>query len=460
MNKLTREQVEGALSLIQQGLNLTKGQTLLLLYQADLADAAECIKVAARQSGVQVDGREFRREDFSHGYPESFSPDKLTKFAFYEGIALLIEWSEETTKWRLALLRDLMNQPQGWRIASMPGVDLNGLASCKSDFASIKNYSKTAFAVVARSRLATLQTVNPDGGVDELTIPIGSYLPIISTGEIAPSSWGNFPSGETFVVPNPYKAKGAATIRGSIPMRPLKSNEWVRFRLERGRMRFSSIEASSPDIREQFASLFFTPGGRAKCQNANALAELGIGTNPGIRYLTGKPIFDEKKLGTVHIAFGRNDQFHGPLISGVHHDIVCTGCTLTLHGKYQKYDLIHRGRFNLDEENAMPKLNQFTAFPETRKKVSLGNLVFDFSDDNGQSVLRVKYSTTRENVTFKVAKGECAAAAKRILDRVASEGHVPINQLIGASGGAANKDSCQSIIAGLLEYGLLREVRV
>jgi hypothetical protein len=460
MKEFTQEQLEGALSLIRQGLNLTRDQTLLLLYQTDLAAAAECIKAAAKQAGVQVDGREFEREDFFYEYPESFAPYKLTKFAQFEGIVLLIEWSEETTKWRLALLRDLMNQPQGWRIASMPGVDLNGLASCKSDFAAIKSYSKAAFAIVARSKVATLQTQNPRGGQDELTIPIGSYLPIISTGEIAPSSWGNFPSGETFVVPNSYKAKGMVTIRGSIPMRPLKSHEWVRFAVERGRMRFRSIEASSPEIKEQFASLFFSAGGRAKCRNANSLAELGIGTNPSIRRLTGKPIFDEKKLGTVHIAFGRNDQFHGPLLSGVHHDIVCTGCTLILHGKYQEYDLVHKGRFNLDEESAIPKLDEFMGITKSRKNVSPGNLVFDFSADSGSNVLSVKYNTTRENVAFKIAKGESATIAQRMLELVNSNRSMPIGQLATAPDCDGSEDLRRSIIAGLLEYGLLKEVKV
>ena len=458
MNKFTKLQLEGAQSLISDGLKLAKNQTLVLLYQKDLSGAADCIKAAAKRLEVRVEEREFNREDFFHGYPKAFAPDKLRTNYAPAGITLLIEWSEETTKWRLALLKELMNQPQQWRIASMPGVDLKGLASCISDFRSIEYYCLMVFAVLARSNKALLRTPNPNGGYDELQIPIRSRLPILSTGEISPSTWGNFPSGETFIVPDPYRAEGSVTIRGSIPRRPLRSQEWVRFEVKRGRIQHSSIEASSTELRKEFTDLFFSKKGRVKCVNANSLAELGIGTNDRIERLTGKPIFDEKKIGTVHIAFGRNDQFHGPLDSCLHHDLVCTNSSLVVQTKLTSYDVVKDGKFSLQMNGAVRHLDKFGLTQRTNRRVKRGETKYEVANHSGVIVLSIKYATTRGDIPFVVAKGSSASIARELLEST-NRGTASLAGLIKKYSAARRKEMARRIIGGMLEYGLLKEVR-
>ena len=454
----TAEQLQGARSLICDGLKLSEDDNLLLLYQSDLTNVADCITEAASGIGVNIDRREFARDDFVGGYPETFYPDNLTKFTSPRGIALVIEWSEATTEGRLELLRRLQNYAEEWHIASMPGVDLEGLASCNADFVAIRNYSLIAFAVVARSRVAVLQTPNPEGALDELRIPIGSYLPILSTGEIPPKTWGNFPSGETYVVPNPYKASGTVTIRGSLPERPLEENEWVRCEIKRGRISFGSIRASSIELETYFKALFFIPSGRPKCRNANALAELGIGTNPSIVRLTGKPIFDEKKLGTVHIAFGRNTQFNGPLESCVHHDIVCTEPTLTLQSKYNAYELVQAGTFAMTKEEAQPQLETFPAFERMRVRLTSGKLQPDLQMEDEKAVaVCIKYVPTGRAPVFKIGGAAEAAQVSKMLALVQNAGSITISDLINTPNCANQKDECRRLIAGMLEYGLLKE---
>lgn len=65
---------------------------------------------------------------------------------------------------------------------------------------------------------------------------------------------------------------------------------------------------------------------------ARVIAELGIGTNPLAR-LQGNIITDEKVLGTIHVAIGRNDFLGGKNIAATHIDGVVGLPTLEIDGK-------------------------------------------------------------------------------------------------------------------------------
>ncbi len=64
---------------------------------------------------------------------------------------------------------------------------------------------------------------------------------------------------------------------------------------------------------------------------ARVVAELGIGTNPMAR-LQGNIITDEKVLGTIHVAVGRNDFFGGKNVATTHIDGVVGQPTLEIDG--------------------------------------------------------------------------------------------------------------------------------
>jgi leucyl aminopeptidase (aminopeptidase T) len=59
------------------------------------------------------------------------------------------------------------------------------------------------------------------------------------------------------------------------------------------------------------------------------LAEFGIGTNDKAR-ITGVILEDEKKVGTIHIAFGDNSTFGGTVQAGVHIDTVINAPQVTV----------------------------------------------------------------------------------------------------------------------------------
>jgi hypothetical protein len=462
--KFSRDQLAGAESLITDGLSLSPGDKLVVLCQNELSEAAACVSSVAKKKKIIVDLKHFDVATFSGDYPANFSVGNLSVPPIPTGIVLLIEWSERSTKARLALLHDLMNVKRGWRIASMPGVTLNDFPLCVSDFKDIEEKCEITFALLARSKIGTLTTPNAMGAFDILQIPIDDFRPENSTGKIAKNSWGNFPSGETFVVPNPYKAEGWVTVRGSVPKRPLEPSEWIRYQIKAGRITYDSIEASSEDLLVHFKSLCFTADGGLKDENSNALAELGIGTNASITKLTGNPIFDEKQLGTVHIAFGRNDQFNGPLVSTVHHDIVCTEATLSLKSQFSdRYcddtSLVLEGTFNASKDDAMPALDSFPDCSEEISLITFGKTDYIFQPVepslSSASKMLVEYFSERENVQFVIGQGENAEIARVLLEKVPDAGVISPEVLV-QSFDSGLQPLCRRIITGLLVYGVLK----
>jgi len=70
----------------------------------------------------------------------------------------------------------------------------------------------------------------------------------------------------------------------------------------------------------------------AGATNGDIIAEFGIGLNPGVKSL-GLRIFDEKALGTVHVAIGHNLHLGGTNESEIHIDFVLLEPTVLVDGR-------------------------------------------------------------------------------------------------------------------------------
>ena len=431
----------------------------MILYQdiEEYARAAECISHVAENKHVLVTTRKFNRQQFVSNYPVSFSPNAFLNNP-PNAIVLLMEWSEATTSGRLKLLKALRDAYPEWRIASMPGVGIGELAYCNYDISDVRERCEQVFAILARAKIAQLATENPSGDIDTLTIPLSDQLPTCSTGRVAMGTWGNFPSGETFALPKSYRASGWVTVRGSIPNYPLPPESWVRFEVRRGRVRFRSLHASSSELLERARHLFFSQSGRVKSKNANSLAELGIGTNPAIKALTGNPVFDEKKIDTVHLGFGGNDQFAGPIKSLVHHDIVCTGTTLTTPGRNGPMAVVNEHGFCLKPAHAMPVVGQFPALSENLKLSRSSSMVPMVYCEPQE--LMVEYCSERGTTKFQIGDSEASSITKELFralnNRIAVDASVLIETMEKQG---ISPELCKRILCGLIEYRILRKAR-
>lgn len=142
--------------------------------------------------------------------------------------------------------------------------------------------------------------------------------------------FGNLPAGEIYIAPIEDSADGVLVVDKCLP--GLLLSEPVKLVFKKGRV--THIEGGT---------------GAAYLQDAIAqhgaptrvIAELGIGTNPMAR-LQGDIITDEKALGTIHIAIGRNDFIGGTNIAATHIDGVVGQPTLEIDGK----TLIESGEYS------------------------------------------------------------------------------------------------------------------
>lgn len=134
-------------------------------------------------------------------------------------------------------------------------------------------------------------------------------------------AFGNLPAGETYIAPVEDSAEGVLVVDKCFPGMLL--SEPTRMTFEKGRVTHVEGGAGAEFLRSAFAQ---------HGDSARVVAELGIGTNPMAR-LQGNIITDEKVLGTIHVAVGRNDFFGGKNVATTHIDGVVGQPTLEIDGR-------------------------------------------------------------------------------------------------------------------------------
>lgn len=161
----------------------------------------------------------------------------------------------------------------------------------------------------------------------EITTPAGTDLHLNIAGREAhpdtgifhkPGDFGNLPAGEAFIAPIEGKAEGHVVIDGRLG----RLRGVIKIVVKGGWAKKISGKPSR-EIRKMLDEV------GPKAYN---LAEFGIGTNPKAR-LFGKPLEDEKVLGTCHVALGDNSTFGGKVQAGIHIDGVLLWPTIKLDRK-------------------------------------------------------------------------------------------------------------------------------
>jgi len=123
----------------------------------------------------------------------------------------------------------------------------------------------------------------------------------------------NLPDGELFTSPVEDSVDGyiyfehKQAYEGSSPVKGL----YIAFK------KGNIVKFNASEGKETFERIIDTDKG------ARQVGEIGFGINPGIPEITGDNLFDEKILGTVHIALGRGfEEIGGTNKSDIHWDLV------------------------------------------------------------------------------------------------------------------------------------------
>jgi len=234
------------------------------------------------------------------------------------------------------LFRDNVRQTAwnaGCRVAHMPGINQSTLLLADVDYEALSAQCEMLALALAKGRQLEITSWDHKGNEHclQTTLQPWMRLPIISDGLIQKRAWGNVPSGETYIAPPEGLTEGTIVINGSIQGYQIGPGEEVILRFHKGRLVEWSPHKSPATKHLQRTEIDFARS--QGDQNWSNLAEIGLGANPRVRELTGNPLLDEKKYGSVHIALGNNIDMGGEVQSCIHCSMVCLSPKVSIDGK-------------------------------------------------------------------------------------------------------------------------------
>ena len=232
----------------------------------------------------------------------------------------------------------------GCKVGHMPGINEATLLLADVDYEELSRHCELLATALLQSNSLIIKTTDAAGGQHCLTVPLdpGTLLPITSDGIIQRASWGNIPSGETFIAPAPFSGHGSIVINGSIRNYVMADGEELVFYFEQGQLMRWEPE-NSPAARH-FVAEAVEPARAQHDANWSQLGEVGLGANPRVEQLTGSMLLDEKKYGTAHIALGDNTDMGGQVKSNIHYDMVTLRPEVAVDGRV----IIRDGRLELN----------------------------------------------------------------------------------------------------------------
>ena len=221
----------------------------------------------------------------------------------------------------------------GCKVGHMPGINEATLLLADVDYEELIHHCELLATALLQSSSLTIKTTDAAGGQHCLTVPLdsGTLLPITSDGIIQRASWGNIPSGETYIAPALHSGDGSIVINGSVRNYIMTAGEELVLYFEHGQL--VRWEPENSPVARQFESETIELALPQEDDNWSRLGEVGLGANPRVAQLTGSMLLDEKKYGTAHIALGQNIDMGGQVKSSIHYDMVTLRPEVAVDGR-------------------------------------------------------------------------------------------------------------------------------
>ena len=139
-----------------------------------------------------------------------------------------------------------------------------------------------------------------------LNFKIGKYKSVICNGKI------NLPDGEVFIAPERNSVNGTIIYNTEVLYQDINFSN-IRLDFKDGKV----VNAESGNTTKELNRILDTDSG------ARYVGEFAFGTNPNITKIVKNIIYDEKMLGSIHLALGASHpQSDNGNKSGIHWDIV------------------------------------------------------------------------------------------------------------------------------------------
>ena len=127
------------------------------------------------------------------------------------------------------------------------------------------------------------------------------------------------------------------------------------------------------------------PDRQEASRNVTKLSEVGIGVNRSISSVTGLALRDEKIYGSVHIAFGLNDQLGGRIRGALHYDLTILNPTLS--SDVITHPIVAKGRVAILSEDVEPDWSKAQPIPERAAYLRLTGALCSLAPDTGELIL-------------------------------------------------------------------------
>jgi len=306
--------VRNAQNILRQRYNLQPKQTVLVIYDQPKERIGRCFVEAGRALDTKIDVFRLKEERFNQNVHQKIAEKiNLGKYSLFINI---LEFVVKETKDRIQLHK--LEEAAGGAVIHCPGIEENML-QLPLDFKMMGN---TANALLRKLRGAEEIKVQTLLGTNlRLKVQRRQFRDDVLPKE---KDYSNFPCGEIYCAPHEDSANGCLIVDGSggdfgIFPQPL--------RLDIKNGKIENLEwlydpASYQRLLERIKKALFQDDG------ANTIGELGIGL--AAFSLCGNMLQDEKVLGTIHIAFGNNDNFGGQNHSNSHIDFLVKNPRLTI----------------------------------------------------------------------------------------------------------------------------------
>lgn len=219
----------------------------------------------------------------------------------------------------------------GARVGTMPGITEEVMIlTLKADYYKIAKRTFHLSKILDEANEVCIKTKR---GTD-IVLPLKGIKAISSTGLIREKgSYGNLPSGESFLMPVEGQSDGNFIVDGSFAGVGLIKEMPVKIEVKSGYATKIEGGKEAKKLRNMLR-----PFGK----QAYTIAELGIGTNDQA-IITGSILEDEKVMGTVHIALGNNLSMGGTCDVGIHLDGVILEPTVFIDNKM----IMENGKFRI-----------------------------------------------------------------------------------------------------------------
>ena len=341
----------------------------------------------------------------------------------------------------------------GCKVGHMPGINEATLLLADVDYEELMEHCELLATALLQSSSLTIKTTDAAGGQHCLTVPLdpGTPLPITSDGIIQRASWGNIPSGETYIAPTPLSGDGSIVIQGSIHDYVMAKGEELVLYFERGQL--VRWEPENSPVTRRFESETIECALPQEDDNWAKLGEVGLGANPRVAQLTGSMLLDEKKYGTAHIALGHNIDMGGQVKSSIHYDMVTLRPEVTVDDRV----IIRDGHLVLTPDGLLQDLLAIAPPSEWTVDLPLSYTAVRCGPDE-QGRLRRMWDTDSGRVcSVMVGNDRAARHASEVYDALRRQRRPASLALVRDSLTTINDDATLIATAFLLfKYGLLK----